>query len=146
MTALSPSHPRVPRGRSRVGGYDLLVIQRAIALIDDLGSDLDRQLVAEPRPTERIRLLRETTNRITRTANDAVHAYARARRAINAQLARGDGSGNAEAALAMRAELHAARLELLHALEVAGRRYPWTDALGSDDAANAKGTRGTTPG
>ena len=138
MTSSSPIHPRVPRGRSRVGGYDLLVIQRATALIDDLGSDLDRRLTAESRPTERLRLLRETTNRITRTANDAVQAYARARRAINAQLERTEANGNVEAALAMRAQLHAARQDLLRALRAAESRYPWTDALAPEEATGAK--------
>jgi CHASE3 domain sensor protein len=137
MTPSPPIHPRVPRGRSRVGGYDLQVIQRATLLIDDLGADLDRLLTAEPRATERLRLLRETTNRITRTANDAIQAYARARRATQAQIERGDGSGNAEAALAMRAQLHAARRDLLRALRTANRRYPWTDAPGPEGDAIA---------
>lgn len=126
MSASLPIHPRVPRGRSRVGGDELLIIQRATMLIDDLGSDLDSQLRAERRATERLQLLRRTANRITRTANDAIQAYGKARRTLDAELER--TGGNVEAALAMRARLHAARLDLLRALRVASRRYPWAQS------------------
>ena len=130
-SASLPVHPRVPRGRGRAGANDLLVIQRACALIDELGADLDARLEAEPRATERLRLLRATTNRITRTANDAIQAYRRARRAVDAELQRSHGS--AEGALAMRAGLQSARLELLRALRVAGLRYPETSTSMADD-------------
>jgi hypothetical protein len=125
MTTSLPSHPRVPGGRIRTGGSDLLVIQRATQLIQDLGADLDRRLTRETRPTERMRMLRETTNRITRSANDAIHAYGRARKAVAVQLDRSDG--RAEEALAMRDRLRSARLELLRALSDANHRYPWAD-------------------
>ncbi|HEX6140179.1 MAG TPA: hypothetical protein VF013_06945 [Candidatus Limnocylindria bacterium] len=122
MSMPSPSHPRVPRGSPIAGRYELLVIERASLFIDDLGSDLDRLLASEPRATERLRLLRETTNRITRTANDAIQAYAKARRVIDAQLERADG--NHELLLATRARLRSARQDLLRAISTANRRYP----------------------
>lgn len=138
-SASLPVHPRVPRGKARVGANDLLVIHRACSLIDELGADLDARLKAEPRATERLRLLRTTTNRITRTANDAIQAYRRARRAVDAELERSHGS--AEGALAVRTGLQSARLDLLRALRVAGLRYPETSASAApttDDPATAK--------
>ena len=125
MSPSLPTHPRVPRGRSRLGAADLLVVERATALINDLGADLDRQLGTETRESERLRMLRETTNRITRVANDAVQAYARAQRAITAHVERTDA--DVDAALLVRANLHTARRDLLRAIDVANRRYPWTD-------------------
>jgi hypothetical protein len=122
MTVRLPAHARVPRGRRRVGGSDLLILQRASVLIDELGADLDERIASEALAAERLRLLRATTARITRTANDAIQAYARARRALDAEIGRG-GSG-VEAALATRGRLGAARLELLRALASAGHRYP----------------------
>lgn len=122
MSPPLPMHPRVPRGRSRVGAYELLEVQRATQAIDDLGADLDRQLMSETRESERLRMLREATNRITRTANDAIRAYAKGQRAIKTQLARTDE--NADAILAMRTSLQKARLDLLRALRRADRRYP----------------------
>jgi hypothetical protein len=113
---------RVPQGRNRLAGLDLLAIQRATTLIDDLGADLDRQLMGEARESERLRMLRETTNRITRAANDAIQAYGRARRTLNTELER--RGGNTEAALAMQARLRSARKDLLRALKSANRRYP----------------------
>lgn len=105
---------------------DLRVVQGASSVITELGVELDRRLDSERRPAERLRMLRETTVRITRVANDAVHAYARARHAITAEVAR--SGGNAAAAAEVRTRLEAARLEVLCALEVAQRRYPWVDA------------------
>lgn len=66
-------------------------------------------------------MLRETTNRITRTANDAVHAYRRASRAIEIELAKPNGDG--DAAREMRGLLNDARGEVLRVLEIAGGRY-----------------------
>lgn len=105
--------------------HDLRVVQRASAVITDLGRELDRQLASERRPAERLRMLRETTNRITRTANDAVHAYQRASRAIDVELAR--AGGDKTAAREMRVRLNDARSEILRVLEVAGERYPTSD-------------------
>ena len=101
---------------------DLRVVQHASLLITDLGTDLDRQLADEQRPAERLRMLRETTNRIVRAANDAVNAYARASRAVNAERAR--PHGNIAAADEMRILLDAARLDVLGVLEIASQRYP----------------------
>lgn len=102
--------------------HDLRIVQRAGASITELGRDLDRQLASERRPEERLRMLRETTNRITRTANDAVHAYRRASRAIDVELAKPDGDG--DAAREMRTLLNDARAEVLRVLETASARYP----------------------
>ena len=122
MTPSSPLPMRVPQGRNRLAGLDLLAVQRATTLIDDLGADLDRQLMREARESERLRMLRETTNRITRAANDAIQAYGRARRTLNTELER--RGGNTEAALAMQVRLRSARKDLLRALHSANRRYP----------------------
>lgn len=70
-------------------------------------------------------MLRETTNRIIRTANDAVHAYRRAIRAVDIERARPDA--DVAAANEMHAHLDAARLEVLRVLELAKKRYPWAD-------------------
>lgn len=101
---------------------DLRAIQRASSLIVDLGAELDARLRAETRPRERMRMLRETTNRITRTANDAVEAYRRASRAVKAELAK--PNADVAAATELQAELRAARLEMLRVLDLASRRYP----------------------
>lgn len=113
---------------------DLRVVQRASGMITELGAELDRQLEIDARratrlqidarPTERLRLLREATNRITRIANDAASAYAKASRATNLERAR--EGGNLAAANGMRAQLDAARRDLLDVLAIAGRRYPWS--------------------
>lgn len=107
---------------------ELRVVQRAGAMITELGVELDRQLAIEARPAERLRLLRETTNRITRIANDAVYAYARASRAVTVE--QGRQNGNLAAANEMRGLLDAARVDILDVLAVARRRYPWA---GIDD-------------
>ena len=76
-------------------------------------------------------MLREATNRITRTANDAVHAYRRASRAIKTELERPDA--NVETAELMRTRLDEARARVLEALAVANERYPQVE----NDAASA---------
>lgn len=105
--------------------HDLRMVQRASVIITELGRDLDRQLTVERRPEERLRMLRETTNRITRTANDAVHAYRRASRAVDIELAK--ANGDTAAAREMRIRLNDARAEVLRVLEIAGGRYPAPD-------------------
>ncbi len=101
---------------------DLLLLQRAALLIAELGRDLDARLEGEARPSERLRFVRETTVRITRTANDAIQAYRRARRSLDASVAAA-GSDGAEFA-ALRTRLSADRHALLTVLEEAGTRYP----------------------
>jgi hypothetical protein len=101
---------------------DLAIVQRSSHLINDLGRDLDRRLLGERRTGERMQMLRETTNRITRVANDAVLAYQRTSRTLRDELARADG--DRAAAARMRKRLEAARADVLHALEIAKRRYP----------------------
>jgi histone H3/H4 len=105
--------------------HDLRTVQGASATITELGRELDRQFESERRSAERIRLLRETTNQITRVANDAVHAYRRATRAVTAELAK--PGGDAAAANEMRTLLTEARRDVLRVLDAARQRYPWTD-------------------
>ncbi|MGE5235391.1 MAG: hypothetical protein ACM3O7_03450 [Acidobacteriota bacterium] len=119
-----------PWARSRVAqrtSEDLSTVRFSGTLIADLDTELDRLLLSERRPTERVRLLRETTNRITRAANDAVHAYRRASRTVRLELERPDA--DVEAATATRARLDQARRDVLAALEVAKRRYPAVDEM-----------------
>ena len=108
--------------RSTVRTADLRVVQRASSLIAELGQELDARLQGEQRTEERLRLLRETTNRITRTANDAVLAYQRASRSLTAALGR--PNADAAALAVMRSHLDTARAQVLGALDVASRRYP----------------------
>lgn len=103
---------------------DLGLVQSASQTITELGAALDEQLLAERRPAERLRMLRETTNRIIRTANDAIQAYGRASRAVSSELER--ANTDPAAARRMRLLLDAARLDVLRALEAANRRYPST--------------------
>jgi hypothetical protein len=103
-----------------------MVIQQASALIEELGSTLDAQLGEQPRQSERLRLLREATNRITRAANDAIRAYGKGQRLVGSEMQRGDA--HAADAAAMERKLRDARLELLRVLESASRRYPWANA------------------
>jgi len=110
---------------------DLEIVESASTTIADLGVELDRHLAREQRPSERMRMLREATNRITRTANDAVHAYRRASRAIKTELERPDA--NVETAELMRTRLDEARARVLEALAVANERYPQVE----NDAASA---------
>lgn len=117
--------PTRPLGALTGRGTDVRVVQRASAYIEDLGAELDRQLEREQRPSERMRMLRETTTRITRVANDAAHAYQRASRAVSTELAK--PNPNVAAAHQMRAILDAGRSDILRVLDVARRRYPWTD-------------------
>jgi hypothetical protein len=100
---------------------DVVLVQRASAEIESLGADLDRRLQAETRPSERLRMIRETTNQITRLANDAIHAYGRASRAVKAEEQRPDS--DQVAAREMRTRLDEARAAVLAVLEVAARRY-----------------------
>ena len=110
---------------------DLEIVESASATIADLGVELDRHLAKEHRPSERMRMLREATNRITRTANDAVHAYRRASRAIKVELERPDA--NVETAERMRTRLDEARAKVLTALAVANERYPQVETDGAAD-------------
>ena len=80
-------------------------------------------------------MLREATNRITRTANDAVHAYRRASRAIKTELERPDA--NVETAELMRTRLDEARAKVLEALAIANERYPQVEGDSAADAPSA---------
>lgn len=115
-------HPRVPRTGSTAVERDLLLLERAGVLIAELGEDLDRQLEHEARPSERLRFVREATVRITRTANDAIQAYRRTRRSLDASVASGNGDGQEVAA--MRTRLSTERRALLAVLDKAAARYP----------------------
>jgi hypothetical protein len=101
---------------------DLVLLQRAGPLIAAFGEDLDGHLEHEGRASERLRFLREATVRITRTANDAIQAYRRTRRFLDASVAGATGDGQEFAA--MRTRLSADRRALLAALDKAAARYP----------------------
>ena len=127
---------------------DLRVVQRTTSAIIEMNQSLDRQLATEQRPSERLRMLRETTNQITRAANDAIQAYRRARATVDAELQIPSGAhGHAER---MRAELDAARDEVLGALRETSHRYAWAQPWpppagpGADGATEA--TLDTDPG
>jgi hypothetical protein len=122
----------IPAGSHRLAVrlQDVTLLQRTSALIADLGVQLDQQLAAEQRPAERMRMLRETTNRITRAANDAVNAYARTSRALREELAR--PNADVRAANAIRVRIDAARRDVLHSLDEAKQRYLSPDEPMSD--------------
>ena len=98
------------------------MVEHASGAILELGAALDARLLTEHRPAERMRMLRETTNRIVRTANDAAQAHGRASQAVSAELRR--ENIDPAPARAMRLRLDAARLAVMAALEVASHRYP----------------------
>lgn len=108
---------------SRRSSGDLRAIRHATTRIEELSAALDRELVRETRPEEQLRLLRQTTGQITRTANDAIQAYRRVTEGLRAESERSD-TDPAEAARTSQA-LSDARAEMLAALEVASLRYPW---------------------
>ena len=112
------SHTRLGR---RVA--DVRTVQYATAMIEDLNEDLERRLANETRPSERLRMLRETTNQVTRAANDAIQAYRRARATVDAELEL--PNGDLDGAREMRLVLDRARADVLTALELASRRYSW---------------------
>ncbi len=133
---IRPIHTRLGRREP-----DLQLLQRAPAAIADLTEILDRRLAEEQRPEERIRMLRETTNQITRLANDAIQGYRRARSAVTAELAMPDGDW--VHARKMSAQLDLARADLMEALEQTSHRYswaqPWAKAEGRTAAGPARG-------
>lgn len=114
---------------------DLQLIQGTPAAIADLIQTLDRRLADEERPSERLRMLREATNQITRTANDAIQAYRRTRAAVNAELAMPNGDW--AHAKRMSADLTVARRDVLASLEETSRRYGIDAAGGTGLAADA---------
>lgn len=101
---------------------DLLLLENAALLIVELGERLDRELEREARPSERLRFVREATVRITRTANDAIQAYRRTRRLLDASAA--GPTGDPRELTAMQTRLSAHRLALLAVLDTAKARYP----------------------
>ncbi len=125
--------PTLPIPTTRLGRRtsDLRILQRATAHIDELNETLDRQLAGERSERERMRLLREATNQITRTANDGIQAYRRVTAAVRSEQARADGADAAELAR-IQTSLDEARLALLRVLEETRHRYPWA---GQEDAA-----------
>ncbi len=123
MTSHSRRRFPLPNGHRRLVSRleDVDLVERASVLIGELGVELDRRLAKERRPSERMRMLRATTMRITRAANDAVHAYSRASRGIRAELERPDA--DVAGAKKIRTRLDAARKKVLVALERANGRY-----------------------
>jgi hypothetical protein len=116
---------------SRRSSGDLRAIRRATTRIEELTAALDRQLLREARPEEQLRLLRQTTSQITRTANDAIQAYRRVTEGLRVESER-DDTDPSEAARLSEA-LSDARTEMLHALEVASQRYPWAKPWRPED-------------
>lgn len=114
-------HPRQTRLGRRLA--DLRLLQSASGSITQLTDSLDRQLANEQRPSERMRMLRETTNQITRLANDAIHAYTRVRATLKAENEMDDG--DQAGANEMRRLLGEARAEVLRVLEATNQRYAW---------------------
>ena len=146
-----PTHLRHTRlGRRRA---DIRVVQDASVAITELRETLDKRLLSEHRESERLRMLRETTNQVTRTANDAIQAYVRLRSALSTEIERPEGDH--EAAIEMQGLLREARAEVLKAIETMNERYAWgyaqpdadeadDTAAGSANGANgANGTNGT---
>ena len=120
-----PEHlTRATTRLSRRSSGDLRVIRRATTRIEEVSAALDRQLQAELRPDEQVRLLRQATSQITRAANDAIQAYRR----VTDGPAGGECSARTQIRPRRRAwtqTLATARSEMLEALDVASRRYPW---------------------
>ena len=116
---------------SRRSSGDLRAIRRATTRIEELSAALDGQLLRETRPEEQLRLLREATSQITRTANDAIQAYRRVTEGLRVESERSD-TDLSEAARTAQA-LADARAEMLNALEVASRRYPWAKPWRPED-------------
>ena len=108
---------------SRRSSGDLRVIRRATTRIEEVSAALDRQLLAELRPDEQVRLLRQATSQITRAANDAIQAYRRVTEGLQAESQRSDTDPSEAERMAQ--TLASARSEMLTALDVASRRYPW---------------------
>jgi hypothetical protein len=119
---------------SRRSSGDLRAIRHATTRIEELSAQLDQELARELRPEEQLRLLRQTTSQITRTANDAIQAYRRLTEGLRAESERGD-TDPAEAVRTGQA-IADARSEMLNALEVASRRYPWAKPWRPDDGAD----------
>jgi len=120
---LRPTNTRLGRREP-----DLELIRGTPAAIADLTATLDRRLASERRPDERMRMLRETTNQITRTANDAIQAYRRTKAAVVAELKMPNGDWAHAKRLDL--QLASARLDVLAALEATSHRYG-TDLTGA---------------
>lgn len=110
---------------SRRTQSDIRAIRQATKRIQELSTILDGQMLGDDRPDEQLRHLRQATGQITRTANDAIHAY---RRVSNALRAEGDlADADVDEIERTTQILASARAEMVNALEVAGRRYPWAE-------------------
>ena len=96
-----------------------------------MSAELDRQLQAEQRPAEQVRLLRQATSQITRAANDAIQAYRRVTDGLEQERRRSDT--DVSEAARMSQSLSEARSEMLEALDVASRRYPWAKPWRSEE-------------
>jgi hypothetical protein len=120
---------------SRRSSGDLRIIRRATTRIEEVSASLDRQLLAELRPDEQVRLLRQATGQITRAANDAIQAYRRVTEGLNQESQRGDTDPSEAERMAR--TLAAARSEMLEALDVASRRYPWAKPWRPSDEPEA---------
>lgn len=127
----------VPTTRLARRATDLRLLQRATVHIDELNRALDRQLAAESLEAERMRLLREATNQITRAANDGIQAYRRVANAVRTEEARAGGVASDESRQ-LHAALEQARRDLLQVLEETSRRYPWATPWQNSEASAAE--------
>ncbi len=121
---------------------DLRVVQRATLHIDELNARLDGALAVETSESERMRLLREATNQITRAANDGIQAYRRVVGALKSEAARPD-SADADALGRVQAALDAARTDLLRAIAATSERYPWAVPGATAETAPSRPTSRT---
>lgn len=127
-----PEHlTRASTRLSRRSSGDLRLIRRATTRIEEVSAALDRQLLAELRPDEQVRLLRQATSQITRSANDAIQAYRRVSEGLEQERQRSETDPSEAARMAQ--SLSEARTEMLEALDVASRRYPWAKPWRSDE-------------
>ena len=112
----------VGSSRWRAIERDLRLLRSAALLIAQLGEELDQRLEAEVQPSERLRLVRETTVQITRTANDAIKGYRNTKQFLDTSVAGARGDG--QEFTAIRTRLSTERRALLAALDRAAARYP----------------------
>ena len=122
--------PRYTRLSRRISA-DLRVIRGSTKLVEEQRRILDRQLVGGRGEAEQLRDLRHATGQITRAANDAIQAYRRVSAALKEEAERADVDADEIARLTK--EVAQARAEMLTALELASRRYPWAAPWATPD-------------
>ena len=116
---MPPRHTRLSRRISA----DLRVIRGSTKVVEEQRGILDRQLAGGRGAADQLRDLRHATGQITRAANDAIRAYRRVSAALKEEAERADVDAAEVGRLTK--EVAQARVEMLTALELASRRYPW---------------------